>query len=94
MNIISSTKRGRNWIDSPVEKVSLAQQGDTVFFEQAEVLDKASGELKYDVVDEIDAILKAKGLLVVRHRMRECSNGNFRSFIGSTDYKPFQTELA
>ena len=46
MNIIQSIRKGRNYIDKIVERVSDAEQNDTIFFEQREVLDPETGVVK------------------------------------------------
>ena len=93
MNIIQSIKKGRSYIDTIVERVSEAEQNDTIFFEQTEIVDPATGAVKEDIINKVDQILKSKGLTVVKRALKECRNGNYRSFIGTLDYTPTRTAL-
>ena len=51
MNIIQSIKKGRTYIDQVVERVSDAEQNDTIFFEQREIVDTNTGTLKDDIIN-------------------------------------------
>lgn len=93
MNIIQSIKKGRNYIDQKVERVSEAELNDSVFFDQEEIVDPNTGSVREDIINKVNKILSVKGLTVVMKTLKECSNGNYRSFIGSANWQPTSTLL-
>lgn len=93
MTILNSIRKGRNYEDQLIERVSDAELNNTIFFEQREIVDPLTGAVKDEVLNKVDTILKSKGLTVVKRAMKECRNGNYRSFIGSINYQPITTAI-
>ena len=84
MQIYRNSRVGRNYIQEKVEKVPQAELNDSIFLKEDEIEDAT-------FVERLQKCLANKGLTAVIHRARQCKNGNFRTFIGSLDYKPFET---
>lgn len=84
MQIYRNSKVGRNYIQEKVEKVPQAGINDSVFLKSEEIEDAT-------FVEKLQSSLANKGLTAVIHRAKQCKNGSYRTFIGSLNFKPFET---
>jgi len=88
MNVVRAIRDGRGRIlsNQTLDKVSEAEQMDSIFLSKEE---KDSG-----IIAKVNELLEPKGLEVVESKLQIVpSTGNFRTFIGEKNYQRPETAL-
>jgi hypothetical protein len=83
----SYDKKKRDWDRDPIQKVSEAEKGDSIYLQKSQAEDA-------EFFEKINAILSQKSLVVVTKKARQFESGDIKFFIGELNYQAFETELA